>query len=109
MSRAKGATTLTSPTRVKSDLLARLGLDAAADEQEVETTHDQIVEYLETAPSDIRGWADRRQQEVDRIFTLLTAPESELARPSRARGGPAAPEPPPTRPTACCSASSPSS
>jgi tetratricopeptide (TPR) repeat protein len=82
MSRAKGATTTsstTSPARVKKDLLARLGLRAEADDQEVEATHDQIVDYLEGAPSDIRGWADRRQQEVDRIFALLTGPESDLA------------------------------
>jgi len=94
MSRAKGATTTPSPSRVKSDLLARLGLDAAADDQQLETTHDTIVEYLESAPEDIRGWADRRQQEVDRVFALLTGPESELkalARPAAA--APAATEP----------------
>lgn len=86
MSRPKGATTTTtSPARVKTDLLARLGLDPAADDQAVESAHDHIVDYLEAAPTDIRGWADRRQQEVDRIFALLTGPESELqalARPS---------------------------
>ncbi|WP_199921686.1 tetratricopeptide repeat protein [Intrasporangium calvum] len=92
MSRAKGATTTTSPTRVKSDLLARLGLDAAADDQEVEATHDQIVEYLEGAPTDIRGWADRRQQEVDRVFALLTGPESELRALARPSGAGAAAE-----------------
>lgn len=88
MSRAKGATTITSPARVKTDLLARLGLDAGADEEELESTHEHIVDYLEAAPSDIRGWADRRQQEVDRIFALLTGPESELqalARPATQR------------------------
>lgn len=88
MSRPKGATTTSSPASVKTDLLARLGLRAEADDQEVEATHDQIVDYLESAPSDIRGWADRRQVEVDRIFALLTGPESELAslaRPSAQR------------------------
>jgi cytochrome c-type biogenesis protein CcmH/NrfG len=81
MSRPEGSTSTTtrqSAARIKSDLLARLGLDPEADEEAVETTHDQIVEYLEAAPSDIRGWADRRQQEIDRIFDLLTAPESQL-------------------------------
>jgi tetratricopeptide (TPR) repeat protein len=86
MSRAKGATTTTSPASVKIDLLARLGLRAEAGDQEVEETHDQIVDYLESAPSDIRGWADRRQQEVDRIFDLLTGPESELAALARPAG-----------------------
>ena len=96
MSRAKGATTATSPARIKTDLLARLGLDSAADEEAVESTHDQIVEYLETAPNDIRGWADRRQQEVDRVFALLTGPQSELqglARPVANASAPAAAQP----------------
>jgi tetratricopeptide (TPR) repeat protein len=95
MSRAKGATTTMSPASVKSDLLARLGLRAEADDQELESTHDTIVEYLDAAPSDIRGWADRRQQEVDRIFTLLTGPESELqslARPTTRGAAPAGQE-----------------
>lgn len=94
MSRAKGATTTASPASVKKDLLARLGLRAEADDHEVETTHDQIVDYLEGAPSDIRGWADRRQLEVDRIFGLLTGPESDLAalaRPATAQAAPASP------------------
>lgn len=88
MSRPKGATsTTTSPAHVKTDLLARLGLDPAADDQAVESAHEHIVEFLEEAPDDIRGWADRRQQEVDRIFALLTGPESDL----RALGRPSMP------------------
>lgn len=85
MSRAEGATTMTNAARVRSDLLARLGLDAEADDHDVEDAHDHIAEYLEAAPRDIRGWAERRQAEVDRIFALLTGPESELqslARPT---------------------------
>ena len=82
MSPAREATT-TGPTRdaagARQSLLARLGLDGRADDQEVEATHDRIVEYLDEAPDDIRGWAERRQQEVDRVFALLTGPESELA------------------------------
>lgn len=89
MSRPKGATsTTTSPAHVKTDLLARLGLDPAADDQAVETAHDHIVDFLDEAPDDIRAWADRRQQEVDRIFALLTGPESDL----RALGRPSAPQ-----------------
>jgi tetratricopeptide (TPR) repeat protein len=78
MSRPKGVTTTMSPASVKSDLLARLGLDSSADDEAVESTHEHIVEYLEAAPDDIHGWANRRQLEVDRIFALLTGPESEL-------------------------------
>jgi cytochrome c-type biogenesis protein CcmH/NrfG len=86
MSRVREATTTGSPTDpadARGGLLARFGLDVTADDQEVETTYDQIVEYLDEAPGDIRGWADRRQQEADRIFALLTAPETELATPAR--------------------------
>ena len=78
MSWADGATTMMNAGRVRSDLLARLGLDAEADDRDVEDAHDHIAEYLEAAPSDIRGWAERRQAEADRIFALLTGPESEL-------------------------------
>ena len=86
MSRVREATTTgppTDPADARGGLLARFGLDATADDQEVETTYDQIVEYLDEAPGDIRGWADRRQQEADRIFALLTAPEAELVTPAR--------------------------
>jgi cytochrome c-type biogenesis protein CcmH/NrfG len=82
MSRVREATTTgsrTDPADARGGLLARFGLDAAADDRTVETTYDQIVEYLDEAPGDIRGWADRRQQEADRIFALLTDPEAELA------------------------------
>ena len=79
------ATGTTSDAVVTRDgLLARFGLDAAADDQEVETTYDRIGDFLDQAPSEIRGWADRRQQEADRIFSLLTGPESQLVPPSRA-------------------------
>ena len=88
MSRPEGGTTTTRAARVRSELLARLGLDAEADDHDVEDAHDHIAEYLEAAPSDIRAWAARRQVEVDRIFALLTGPESELhalARPASER------------------------
>ena len=88
MSRVREATTTGSrpaPADARGGLLARFGLEATADDQEVESTYDRIVEYLDEAPSDIRGWADRRQHEADRIYELLTAPESELPRPHSSR------------------------
>ncbi len=94
MSHTQGTTT--STTSIRADLLVRLGLDAAADDQAVESTYDQIVEYLEEAPGDIRGWADRRQQEVDRIFALLTGPESGLRAAVRPAAQHQAPAPAPT-------------
>jgi cytochrome c-type biogenesis protein CcmH/NrfG len=87
MSPVREATTTgtTSDAVVTRDgLLARFGLDAAADDQEVETTYDRIGDFLDQAPGEIRGWADRRQQEADRIYSLLTGPESQLAPPVRA-------------------------
>jgi cytochrome c-type biogenesis protein CcmH/NrfG len=92
MSPVREATTTgsrTDATDARGGLLARFGLDAAADDQVVEATYDQIVEYLDEAPGDIRGWADRRQQEADRIFALLTAPETQPAAPVRADAAPA--------------------
>jgi cytochrome c-type biogenesis protein CcmH/NrfG len=92
MSPVREATTTgsrTDATDARGGLLARFGLDAAADDQVVEATYDQIVEYLDEAPGDIRGWADRRQQEANRIFALLTAPETQPAAPVRAAAAPA--------------------
>ena len=53
------------------------------------------VEFLDEAPSEIRGWADRRQQEADRIFALLTGPEAE---PPRRHRTPQQRPPRPSRP-----------
>ena len=79
--------TTSDPVVTRVGLLARFGLDAAADDSEVETTYDRIGDFLDQSPTEIRGWADRRQQEADRIFSLLTGPESELVPATR----PAAP------------------
>ncbi len=86
--------TTSDPVVTRVGLLARFGLDAAADDQEVETTYDRIGDFLDQAPGEIRGWADRRQQEADRIFSLLTGPESELVPPART-SAPAAAAPAP--------------
>ncbi len=68
-----------SSAGVRNELLARIGLKPTAHDEAIELTHDQIVDYLAAAPAPIKGWADRRQSEVDRVFELLTGPESELA------------------------------
>jgi cytochrome c-type biogenesis protein CcmH/NrfG len=69
----------TDGTEARVALLARLGLDATADDEQVESTYDRIADYLDEAPADIRGWAEPRQREADRIFDLLTGPEAALA------------------------------
>src|SRR4051794_9236820 len=90
--------TTSDPVVTRVGLLARFGLDGAAEDPEVESTYDRIGDFLDQAPSEIRGWADRRQQEADRIFSLLTAPEPRLAPPARtpAPAGAVAPAPAPS-------------
>jgi cytochrome c-type biogenesis protein CcmH/NrfG len=96
-----GSTTDGAEARVA--LLARFGLDAGADDEQVESTYDRIADYLDEAPSDIRGWAERRQREADRIFDLLTGPEAQLAAvvrpPAAAEPAPAATAPSTGNPT----------
>ncbi len=90
--------TTSDPVVTRVGLLARFGLDAAADDSVVETTYDRIGDFLDQAPSEIRGWADRRQQEADRIFSLLTGPESQLV-PAARTTAPAATVAPAAAPT----------
>jgi tetratricopeptide (TPR) repeat protein len=64
-----------APTRsVEADLLARLGLPKSASTQDVETAHDAVIGFLETAPSDIRGWARLETDRVDEAYALLSDP-----------------------------------
>lgn len=76
-------------TATRNQLLARLGLPAGTQEDTLGETHQRIGEFLDTAPSDLRAWADRRQQETDRIFHLLTGPETDLADLAVTRKAPA--------------------
>lgn len=74
------ATPTTSPaSSVRQDLLARLGLPADADIEDVSMTHQRIVDFLDTAPDSIGGWAKRRRKEVDRIDSLLAGSDADLA------------------------------
>lgn len=93
MTRAQSASSVST---VRKDLLARLGLPATADEQAVSAAHAQIIDFLDAAPDDIAGWADRRRQEADRIVALLDGPEPELV--SAAPVVSAAPAPRPAAP-----------
>jgi hypothetical protein len=73
-------TTGTTPTTrpdapsVEATLLARLGLSGGASSQEVEAAHEGLVEYLEGAPSDLRGWARHQIGVIDEAFALLSDP-----------------------------------
>lgn len=66
-------------TKARKELLGRLGLPSGTRGDALEESQRQLHEYLEAAPEDLRGWADKRQAEADRIFGLLTGPESDLA------------------------------
>jgi tetratricopeptide (TPR) repeat protein len=70
----------------RSDLLGRLGLTDSASDQDVETAHDELVEFLEQAPSEVRTWATARSTDLDEAFALLSGPAEHLsaATPSRA-------------------------
>ena len=76
---------------VRADLLARLGLSPEADADDVTRAHAEIVEFLDGAPDSVRGWAERRTREVDRVTSLLTGPADELTalerRPDTRRAG----------------------
>ena len=75
----------TTARKARTELLGRLGLPAATSDDALEETHRRLAEFLEGAPADLRGWADRRQVEADRIHELLTGPESGLAELAAAR------------------------
>lgn len=65
--------------RVEQDLLARLGLTIDANSQDIEAAHDELVQYLERAPHDLRQWAEREIAVADEAYALLSDPASGLA------------------------------
>ena len=69
---------------IEHDLLARLGLTTDASSQEVEAAHDGLVEYLERAPHDLHGWAQREIAAADEAYALLSDPTSDRAAPAAA-------------------------
>ena len=62
----------------RQELLGRLGLGADASDQDVETAHNALVEFLERAPKEVRSWAAGRTTDVDEAFALLSGPEEDL-------------------------------
>jgi len=63
------------------ELLGRLGLRASASDQDVEKAHDELVDFLELAPRDMRSWATDRATDVDEAFALLSGPDENLVPP----------------------------
>jgi tetratricopeptide (TPR) repeat protein len=64
---------------VERELLARLGLPAGASSQEVEVAHDDLVEYLEKAPTDLRAWSQRQIAVIDEAYAILSDPTIDRA------------------------------
>jgi hypothetical protein len=60
-----------APRPTDDALLARLGLDGSASDNQVEATYDEIAGFLAGAPSPLRAWAQARLTEVDEAYVLL--------------------------------------
>src|ERR1035437_1305602 len=77
----------------KQELLGRLGLRADASDQEVESAHNGLVDFLELAPHEVKPWAQAQSADVDEAFALLSGPEKDLVPPTgftvMAKDGPA--------------------
>ena len=54
------------------DLLSRLGLSDGASEDEVESAHNEVVDFLESAPADLRDWARVQLAVADEAYALLS-------------------------------------
>lgn len=83
--RPDGAETLNSPANPirrgnaakRSQLYARLGLTAQASDKDIEAAHDELVQFLEGAPSSLSSWAKREIAAVDEAHERLLEPEPE--------------------------------
>jgi len=66
----------------KQELLGRLGLQSDASDQDVESAHNGLVEFLELAPHEVKPWAEAQTADVDEAFALLSGPEKDLVPPT---------------------------
>jgi tetratricopeptide (TPR) repeat protein len=64
---------------VERELLARLGLSMDANTQDLERAHDELIDFLELAPHELRGWAERQVALADEAYVLLSDPTRSLA------------------------------
>ena len=91
-------------TEIRNELLNRLGLAASANDQDVESAHDELVEFLDRAPHEVKSWAAARTTDVDEAFALLSGPEQDLLAETQitamAQPGPVETSQPPTAPPA---------
>lgn len=91
-------------TALERQLLARLGLGGAASATDIENAHDELVQFLESAPHDLRAWASAQIAAADEAYALLSDPAADLAAVTPAEDMAEAPEdrpvPAATRPEA---------
>src|SRR5450759_2877938 len=80
---------LSDATEIRNELLNRLGLRANASDQDVESAHDELVEFLERAPHEVQSWAVAQATEVDQAFALLSGPEEDLIATTQVGASPA--------------------
>jgi tetratricopeptide (TPR) repeat protein len=62
----------------KQELLTRLGLRADASQQDIESAHSGLVEFLELAPGEVKSWATAQTADLDEALALLSGPEADL-------------------------------
>lgn len=67
------------PIEFRNELLGRLGLTPNASDQEIETAHGELVEFLDLAPHSMRSWASDRAEAADEAFAILSGPALDLA------------------------------
>jgi tetratricopeptide (TPR) repeat protein len=77
------------PTRVETELLARLGLAPSATTEQVTSAHAELVEFLEAAPAGLRSWARRQILLADDAYALLA--DSTLEHADASSPSPVAP------------------
>jgi tetratricopeptide (TPR) repeat protein len=84
----------------KKELLSRLGLRTNAGGRDVEAAHDDLVEFLELAPHELKSWAQAQTAKLDEAFALLRGPQKDLVQLAQvaatAQDGPAEASPVPS-------------
>ncbi len=73
---------LSDAAEYKRELLSGLGLRADASDQDIESAHNALVEFLELAPHDVKSWASTQMANVDQAFAVLSGPEKDLVPPT---------------------------
>jgi tetratricopeptide (TPR) repeat protein len=77
---------------VEDQLLAQLGMSPGSSESEIESAHDEIIDFLRAAPASLRSWARLRTAEADEAYARLQA-GPQAADPAAFDAGPAPGQP----------------